>query len=169
MYLAGPVHSLHLHSKKNLARCAFPIPIQSPPPGISNWLKNIWPPGRYTFSHTNICSWSYKIHTPRVFLGTWETIHASKKQGTFFLCPWTHSDCNHQSSLLHPYAMGHCWPLCFHGLWNIRAILAEGKCQGVTPSNILRYNQVYMFIGSRFKFKHQSSPKSLSECWEPMF
>ena len=41
--------------------------------------------------------------------------------------------------------------------------------QCVTPSNILRYNQVYLFVGSRFKFKHQSSPKSLSECWEPMF
>ena len=27
-------------------------------------------------------------------------------------------------SLLHPYAMGHCQPLHFHGLWNIRAILA---------------------------------------------
>ena len=39
----------------------------------------------------------------------------------------------------------------------------------VAPSNILRYNQVYTFVGSRFKFKHQSSPKSLSECREPMF
>ena len=30
----------------------------------------------------------------------------------------------HQQSLLHPYAMGHCQPPCFHGLWNIRARLA---------------------------------------------
>ena len=33
----------------------------------------------------------------------------------------------------------------------------------VTPSNILRYNQAYKFVGSRFEFKYQSSPKSLSE------
>ena len=39
----------------------------------------------------------------------------------------------------------------------------EGSPLTVMPSNIPRYNQVYMFVGSRFKFKCQSSPKSLSE------
>ena len=39
----------------------------------------------------------------------------------------------------------------------------------VMPSNILRYNQAYKFIGSRFQVKCQSSPKSLSKHWEPMF
>ena len=48
------------------------------PPGISIQLKNIWPLARYTFSCTNICGQSYRTHTPRVFLGTQETICASK-------------------------------------------------------------------------------------------
>ena len=52
-----------------------------------------------------------------------------------------------------------------------RGVLRKGQ-EGkvfVTPLNILRYNQACMFMVSRFKFKCQSSPKSLSEHWESMF
>ena len=41
----------------------------------------------------------------------------------------------------------------FHNQWDF-----------VMPSNILRCNQAYNFVGSRFKSNIQNSPKSLSEC-----
>ena len=65
--------------------------------------------------------------THRAFLGPQETVRPSILQGTLCLYPRTHSDWHivgHPRSLLSPCGMGHCQPPCFHGLWNIRAILA---------------------------------------------
>jgi hypothetical protein len=67
--------------------------------------------------------------TPGAFLGPQETIRASIAQGTLFAYPRIHSlwhIVSHPRSLLGPYGMGHCQPPGFHGLWNIRAILADG-------------------------------------------
>ena len=36
---------------------------------------------------------------------------------------------HHLQSLLHPYAMGHCQPPHFHGLWNIRGGYCDGECK----------------------------------------
>jgi hypothetical protein len=65
--------------------------------------------------------------TPGAFLGLQETIRASIAQGTLFAYPRIHSlwhIVSHPRSPLGPYGMGHCQPPGFHGLWNIRAILA---------------------------------------------
>ena len=74
---------------------------------------------------------------PGAFLGPQETIRASIAQGTLFAYPRIHSlwhIVSHPRSPLGPYGMGHCQPPGFHGLWNIRAILAEWEyIQGKNP------------------------------------
>ena len=96
---------------------------------------------------------------PQSVLGTGETVRSSMPQGTLlypaYICPepparrdrpLIHAPWNIVITLhiigcprspLHPYAMGHCQPLRFHALWNIRAIQAGEQVYGKYLCSVL--------------------------------
>ena len=85
---------------------------------------------------SNIFSRSCGMYIPGALLGPQETIRASISQGSLLPRLRIRSGwyiVGHPRSPLCPYAMGHCQPPCFHGLWNIRAILAETAPRQVLP------------------------------------
>ena len=137
------VELLHQSSKKkNSSDVHFWSQLNAPPPEFPIGSKYLAAGWIYIYT-TNICSQIYRIHTPWSVLGTGETVHSSMPQGTLlypaYIChePPARRDCPHIHakhniviilhivgrlwSPLYPYAMGHCQPPCFHGLWNIRA------------------------------------------------
>ena len=61
----------------------------------------------------------------------------------------------HQQSPLHPYAMGHCQPPCFHGLWNIRARLAV-IYTSIFPRNIRVQASVQAYLRGQWTRVHVS-------------